>query len=323
MHKGVLQKLTAKLLTVLLLGGLSAAPVAYGDKVTLLNEAFVKGPKVTIGDVAKLEGQFAQSLKDVELSSAAVPGSTKNINASLVLARVRSTGLDVNSLEFGGASHTRATTLATEVDRHDIASSLKKFIVTRMPWDSFSTEVDVPLPNQSITVPEGDLEIQWMASPQYRFLGPGTFRGKILVDGEEKRTLSMRAHVTAYGEVLVARDDIARGRPIGPNDIEVQHHPLNNMPSGVLTDEVDVLGLVAKKTIFPGQPITTRNTQQRLMVKRRQLVPIEVKVGNLLVKDRAMAMMDGRVGDFITVQNVNSKEQFQGVVRKDGVLVVQ
>lgn len=308
---------------VVLMAGLILAPTVQADRVVLMDEAYVKGPKVTIGDVAQLEGEFAKTLAHIELSSAAIPGSSKSINASLVLARVRSTGLDMDGIEFGGASHTRATTLSEEIGKNHLATSLREFIVARMPWDALSTEVDVPLPNQIITVPEGDLDIQWYASPQYQFLGPGTFSGKILVDGEEKRTLTMRAHVTAYGEVLVARGDIARGRPISANDIEVQQHALNNMPTGVLTEAVDVIGLVAKKTIFPGQAITTRNTQQRLVVSRNQLIPIEVRVGNLIVKDRAKAMMDGRTGDTIMVQNQNSKAQFQGIVRKDGVLVVQ
>ena len=69
--------------------------------------------------------------------------------------------------------------------------------------------------------------------------------------------------------------------------------------------------------------ITKRKVQPRRLFKRNQIVIVEARAGALRVRNRARALDDGRAGDVVTCLNLDSKQEFQGVVRKDGVVVVQ
>ena len=62
------------------------------DSLTLHEEAYVKGPKVYLGDVADIEGENAVDLAMVEVASAALPGASKRLNAALVASRIRHAG---------------------------------------------------------------------------------------------------------------------------------------------------------------------------------------------------------------------------------------
>lgn len=300
-------------------------PVAWAepsDTLMLRDEAFVAGPKITLGDVAEIKGMNAVRLADIELSVAPPPGDSRSINAALVSSRLRSAGIDLAAVEIKGADNVKATRLKAEVESNFIADSLHAYIVEHMPWDAANTEIEISSPGQTVVVPEGPAEVAWETSPQYRFLGPGTFRGTLYVDGQRQKTVMCSAKIVAYGEVVVASRDVPRGRPIGPLDIEARKVPLDETIQGTLIGQNDVIGLLSSRTLFPGDVITTRNTQLPLAVRRNQMVPIELKAGTLQVRSQARAITDGSVGDTVRCVNDQTKEELQGVIRADGVVVM-
>lgn len=296
---------------------------AATDTVTLLEEAQVRGPRVTLGEVAAIEGVNVEALSAIEVIAAPAPGSAKPVYASLVESRVRAAGFDPGNVAIQGANRVLATTSYTSVSREAIAESLRRYILLEMPWDPRDTEVDVPPPLNDFIAPEGEVTISWRANPQYRFVGAGAFTGEILVDGRVHRTLLCRATVEPYVTVATARTDIARGRIIAPADIELRKVALSAAPQGAVTHIEDITGMVATKTIFPGQILTTRMVDMPMLVRRRQIVPVELRSGTVHLRGQAIALTDARVGDVVLCVNPDSKEQFHGVVRPDGVVVVQ
>ncbi len=307
----------------LLLGCALFPAAAHADTLVLKEEAFVKGPKVFLGELAEIEGVNAEILAAIEVTSAALPGGSKNLNAALVESRIRTAGLGASDVEIRGARRIHTTTMHNEIGREMVAESLRTFILEKMPWDPERTEIDVPPVLSDFVVPEGVLDIEWRPSPQYRYVGSGAFRGTILVDGQPKKTLSCRAVVEPYVEVVMAANDIPRGRPISMNDLELREMGLSMAPTGAMTNPSQAVGLLARRTIFPGQPLTTRNVEPPTVIKRNQLVAVQLRAGALHMQSRAKALSDARAGDTLICENLNSKDRFQGVVRADGVVVVQ
>jgi flagella basal body P-ring formation protein FlgA len=79
---------------------------------------------------------------------------------------------------------------------------------------------------------------------------------------------------------------------------------------------------MAKQTIRKGYVIVPNYITPRVLVKRNDIVPVEVVSGNLTVSMRAKALADAAIGDVIDCQNLTSKQTFSAVLRKDGVLEV-
>lgn len=299
-----------------------AAPVFAENTLTLHEQAYVKGPNVYLGEVAEIDGEDADALSQIEITSAALPGSAKNLHAALVSSRLRSAGVDTDTVEIRGARQVRATTLSKTITGETIADSLRSFILLEMPWDPQDAEIDVSIPITEFVTNDGPVEFKWKNNPQYQYLGSGVFRGTVFVNGRQERTLICRANINAYGEVLVAARDIPRGRPVSPADVEVQKRSLDGLPSGVHTRAGDVVGLIARRTIFPGNTLSNRNVEQPLLIKRNRLVPVELNVNGIHIQGRAKALSDARAGDIVRCENLESGAEFQGVVRRDGVVVL-
>lgn len=322
MRSTVSWKRVVALMVLSAMGGLWSLPV-HGAEIRLFEEAFIKGSTITLGEVATIAGDDAGNWTDVDLGPAAAPGSSRQLGASLVEARLRSAGLNREDFQVTGARAVRATTLHRVLSKEQIAESLREHIWAEMPWQMGETDIEIPLPMSEETLPEGQVEIQWRTNPQYRYVGAGAFRGKISVDGEVQKTLVLRAVVESYGDVVVAAGDVSRGRPLGPNDIKLEKHALSRLPRGAIMDPKEIDGLIARRSLFTGQVLTTQHVEAPRIVQRNQVVAVEMATGGLRVQSRARAMSDGRAGDLIRLANLHSKEQFQGIVRKDGVVVVE
>jgi flagellar basal body P-ring formation protein FlgA len=312
------QNLWRLILGAILAAGLVTTP-CIADSLVLKEETFVKGGTVRLGDVAEIDGDDAVALGDIEIMIAPLPGKSRQIHASLIESRISKAGF--TDIEVTGASRVRATALSMDIPKDVVAESLQEFIEMEMPWDLGDAEITVQAP-MGLTLPDGVLDIQWYASPQYRYIGKGSFRGKVSVDGASQKTLLCSATVTAYQETVMATRDISRGHPIGPNDIDVRKAPVDPRRQGLQIPPQDVIGLVARKTIFPGQVITTRNANPPIIVRRNQTVPVQMRVGGLVVKTHVRALNDGRVGDRVRCLNPDSKQELQAYIRPDGALEV-
>lgn len=300
------------------------SPAEEASAVKIKDEVLVKGPKVYLSDLVEVkEPELMERLANIEVSGAAVPGGSKQLTASLVEARLEHAGVDLGELDPNRPAQIRATTMSIELTPEAMAASLREHIELEMPWDPEVTEIEVPLPRQNLMTPEGEMAIEWRASPQYKYVGPANFRGNVLIDGVLYRTVVLRASIDTYQEIVVAAADIPRGRPVSANQLVMQTVSLATAPEGAVTDMAEVEGLVARKTIFPGQPVTTRVVELRRLIKRNQMVPVELSSSTIKIQHQAKAMMDGKEGDVIVCANPVTKEEFQGVVRADGVVEVR
>ena len=98
---------------------------------------------------------------------AASPGAVKRINASLLRSRLVSSGYDVQQFEITGAENVNATTLSIELSKEMLVYYLLRFFVSEMPWDATDATVDIEMPSAGLTVPEGDVALEWSPTPLY------------------------------------------------------------------------------------------------------------------------------------------------------------
>lgn len=302
---------------------LAAALAAGADSITVRPEAYVKGPVITLGDVAEVTGPLADILAAVEVGPAAAPGASKRINATLIEARIRNAGLEADNVTVEGAKAVDAVTLFLEVTPDMLESSLREFVAAAMPWDAGDASVEITPPSRTEVIPDGALEFRWQPAGQYRYVGTGAFRGEILVDGVVRKTVLVKASIEPYTDVLVAVDTIGRGALIGQADVVSERRPVASLAQTPIASVDELQHQVARASIQPGQVITQRDVAPRKLVKRNDLINVLVRAGSLTITTRAKALADGGVGDTILCENIDSKGQFAGVVREDGAVVAQ
>jgi flagella basal body P-ring formation protein FlgA len=311
--------LTLCFMALIVLGANAAAI----DTITLKEEAYIRGPQVTLGEIAGVVGENAAALNAIELAPAAPPGDMRRLESALIQARLKAAGFAAESFEIRGAANVLAKTLQSEITPDVVEQNLRAFIEHQMPWQPENTVINVDVPAQSVVVSEGEVGFEWTPDPEFRYLGTGCIRGAVTVDGEVKRGFICRVSIEAYDEVLVAAGAIDRGKSLSATDVTVERRALSGLKDTVFHDPSELEGFIARRPVGPGQVITKRSLAPQLVIKRNQLVSVETRAGGLQVQTQARAGSDGAAGDLVTCINPNSNQPFQGVVRKDGVVVVE
>ena len=166
----------------------------------------------------------------IEILPAAAPGSVKRIHASMLRSRLVTAGFRPEDFEIAGAESVTATTLAIELSREMLVDDLRRFVENEMPWDVADATVDIDPPLNGLTLPEGDLTLEWKPAAMYQYLGKGTIRGEAVVDGQVREVVYCQVNVQAYGDGRGIERHPAAHHLRG--DLSVAKRPLSTMRNG-------------------------------------------------------------------------------------------
>lgn len=87
---------------------------------------------------------------------------------------------------------------------------------------------------------------------------------------------------------------------------------------GALADPAQVIGLQARRTIYPGRPILARDVGPPVLVGRNAIVKLRYLSGELDIAAEGRALDKGGAGEMIRVMSLGSKAVVSGRVMADG-----
>ena len=98
------------------------------------------------------------------------------------------------------------------------------------------------------------------------------------------------------------------------------------IPSGenwpVHLDRGGLVGKIAKRTLLPGKPIPLNSVREADLITQGKPVTLVFQSGGLTITGRAVALQAGRVGDLLSLRNVDSNTIIKGIVQADGTVNV-
>lgn len=126
------------------------------------------------------------------------------------------------------------------------------------------------------------------------------------------------APVPVTGDTLTASRVIRANAIIEPSDFVVSDLSV----AGAISAEVDISGLEARVTLYPGRPIMPAQVGPAALVMRNQPVTLVYQNGGLSIATEARALSRGSIGDTVRVMNLASRATVVGLVRSDGKVEV-
>ncbi len=114
---------------------------------------------------------------------------------------------------------------------------------------------------------------------------------------------------------LIAADVIRAGDLVTQSNVTTE--------SGQVTPDEPLIGREVARTIYAGRAITFENTRPARLVKRNQIVTLKYLSGVLEITTTGRAMGDASLADPVSVLNLQSRQQVQGIVQHGGWVLVQ
>jgi len=317
--------------------------VAYGARsifpvdalIRLHAEATVSKTSVFISDVASVtcEEEKKKKVEGIEIGRAPILGQKRIFSLASIKLRLRQHGINPDDFLFEGPSSIVVSTKSVKITPEEILQKVMDFIkneeaIEDPPAATEAAQEASPPPSEGgvdkrgageikvepmgrispIFLPYGKVAIEVSSSSQEFFSGRRNFLCRISVDDKVQKTLMLPFKIFFYNkEVAVAKRSIYKDEEIKEEDICMEKRDIEKIKD-FFPEKTALLRKRAAKIITEGEIFTSQMVEDIPVVRRGDLVTVIVETPTLRIIAQGKALGEGRVGERISILNLNSKK---------------
>lgn len=295
--------------------------LAGGATVTLPEEALVRGAELELAAVATIEaddpGVLAR-LGAFELGYVPAPGYARVLSRPRIAAELRRAFPDLEQLVVAGAERCRVLPECTEIAADAILGAARDALAARFAGQQ--TSLRPTSTHESVLVPLGAQGVRLDAAPTAGGPRAGAWSVpvRIWVDDAPYRTIWTSWDVECWVERPVLLRDVARGEALSTADVELRRVRVDDTGAVEPLSSDTLRGVVARRDLRAGTALQPGDVERARVVRKGDLVHVEVHKGLVVARASALAAEDGRVGDRIRVTaSATGRELVATVVSSD------
>ncbi|HYW80801.1 MAG TPA: flagellar basal body P-ring formation chaperone FlgA, partial [Thermoguttaceae bacterium] len=200
------------------------------------------------------------------------------------------------------------TKMANEKASEAVVAYLRANVSAAQPWDvearldaaqvKLLADPDVTVSATATARPDGN---HWTGPHRFQFRAQ-TFEGPT--------TFLVDAQITRPPMVIVAATSLSRGTVIGPANLEMRPATSMDQTSDAIESVDEVIGYEAKQAIPLGRVLQRNMVRAPLLVRRGELVTVNVRTSGIRVRTTARARDEGALGDLITVESTLDRKTY-------------
>ena len=292
--------------------------------VTIMENSYVVGKNIYLGDIADVESnneKLKQEIEKLIIVPSAEPGMSVSLHVGYIKSRVRSQGIDPQSIIWKGSDYTKVQTKSITISGPEIVSSALDFImkITGATKEQIKIEPIVDL--KPIILPYGkpDIKVETISNTPTK--GTIPLRFIILVDGKECERRNIPFRVEVIKEVVVAVKEIDMNKSIESEDLTIAKCDIG-IGSEFFIEKANILGKRAKRPIPSGTIITSGMIEDFPIIKQGDLVTMVIESAKFRITAQGKAKENGKIGQFIKVANVVTNKEVVARVLNDKTVQV-
>jgi flagella basal body P-ring formation protein FlgA len=270
---------------------------------------------VRIGDLIDNAGDLA----NIPVFRSPDLGTTGVVSASDVLDAVRAHDLII--VDTAGVTEIEVTRAAREITKRDIEQQVAKTFAGQYGFGDADklTVAFERQPRNILVEPQASANLHVVRSSydprnsrfDVTFSVPGS-------PSNRQNLLRYAGTVIETVPVPVLVRPMNRGETIRSSDVVVEPRPKSEVTAETVTDLDRIIGYSARLVLRANQPLRRADVVKPDLVKRDEFVTILYEMPGMMLTIRGKALEAGAEGDMITVLNVQSKRNVQGVVTGPG-----
>ncbi len=129
-------------------------------------------------------------------------------------------------------------------------------------------------------------------------------------------------YVRVAGRVVVPSRDLRRGEILTAADVELQEWDRRRIAANTVVSKEQAIGLRVRRSLRRGRPFRTSDVESVPVVERGDRVTLLLENGPLRIQTLGRARESGAIGDWIRVENLDSRKEISGRVDREGVVRV-
>ncbi|EGO64074.1 flagellar basal body P-ring formation chaperone FlgA [Acetonema longum] len=294
--------------------------------ITVAAESIVKGPDITLGEIAAIKGPDNQRIKylsRIKLGPAPAPGQRTLFTRELLGIRLQAAQADYDGIVWQVPPEFQVTTasqlLAGDRLQKAALAGLKKKLVIDASEDVEVTLLD---PVGDRLAPTGTFSFDVQIPASIRYSTPMSFYLLVQHEGTLYQRIPLKCTVRRFAPIVVTVRPIKAHEVLTAEKLQLERRDVGRLTADYITDMEKVIGLEVKRTLMTGTVLTASLLNQPVQVKRNSPVTIVGRVAGIEITAAGVALQDGRNGQVIQVRNQSSQRVVAAKVISAGMVQV-
>lgn len=276
--------------------------------ISLKEQATVSTAEVLLGDVADIycadQGRLEQ-LISLPVAAAPLPGVVLSLDGGLIHQKVNAILKNSTGFTISGAPVVRITVRGRIVEPAELVPLVKAFLLETTPWRESEIEIRSIGNVSGVEIPLGDYSLRIPKKSHLSGARETLFPFEILVKEHPYRIFWASVDVRVRAEILRAARKIPYGKIIAREDVEGALVEIQDARVACLRQPEDAVGLVSRRTLLPGDPLTRESVTNPLLIRAGDTVRLRLERNGIHVATFARAEQDGKLGQFIRIRNLD------------------
>ncbi|MBW1739627.1 MAG: flagellar basal body P-ring formation protein FlgA [Deltaproteobacteria bacterium] len=279
--------------------------------IKIKGEAWIKGEKVYLKDIASIEGptRLKERLGAIYLGYSPQPGRYKTIRGTWIESKIRSKRwLPVNTALHVPES-VRVNRTWQSIQEKDLQELYNNYIAKQLKGREANFRVSRFKVVGNGQFPEGKMSIELVRQGDGRLLGYVSLTAIVRVDGKIEQRMVLSGWVDRFEDVVCTSRSLRRNSIITEEDLCMKQRNISRLPFNVLTSMEAVVGKRLKQSLKTDTALLANMVEDPPLIKRGDKVIIMGESPTLLVTTLGIAQAKGGIGDQIRVKNCMSQKQ--------------
>lgn len=290
---------------------------AAAFEINIKEEVKVRALEITLDEIAEikapeLSAAAVEELRNLSFKDSPNPGYQKRLSRVLVDLTIQNLGYkkDQYKLQMPGTVIVRRK--SSVITKAEIAALVEDYLKSNLDFEAEQLIIKSRSSLSQVEIPAGDYELK-VAENQNLSLPNTNLKLEVWQNGEQVRSLFYPVKINLLLEVLTANKDLNINSKIKRSDFEIKNQSISGDPEELIKDwsEVDINNVKLSRSIKKGEVLKSSYLKVPYAVKWGQKLNLQVKVNNIHVSTFVEAKERGKIGEIITVENLNSGYQFQ------------
>jgi len=293
------------LATIFSLGiNVSAQVVQIPEQVEVSSDTLV------LSDIAGIDAQSAE-LAQIPIGHAPYPGHYRWLKRVDLERYLRKWGVDLRLIQIEMKDPVLITRASQGVPRELIRRAVESFLKMERPDLEFLIE-KINFPGQVI-LPEGDISIHVNLAGGLVHLDQISLKLDFFVEGERYKSQWTRVALRARVLAVVTSRDVPYGYRLQSPDLVLREKELHRLDE-FLTQIDGAVGNVTKRRLQAGEIVRRQDLKRPILVKRGDDVTVVARGNSFIVSTLGRARDGGSMGDYIQIENLQSKQTLRGII---------
>jgi flagella basal body P-ring formation protein FlgA len=292
--------------------------------VAVTEEAWVKGEKVYLMDIAKIDStaRLQERLGAICLGHAPGPAKHKTLRGSWIESKIRSRRWLPADTTVSIPESVTINRTWQSIQEKRFSDLFNGYIARQLK----AREADFRVSRFKVVgndlLPEGKIGVELVRQADGRLLGYVSLTAIVRVDGKIERRVVLSGWVDRFENVVCTSRSLRRNCILTEDDVSTKRRNISKLPYNVLTSMKGVVGKRVKHAVKADKVLLANMVEDPPLIRRGDKVTIVAESSTLLVTALGIAQTKGGLGDQIRVKNcMNRKEIIARVVNASTVRV--